>query len=51
MVREEQNAFLNKEYAEAIRYMDNANEVLAKSRRDGRHYVDRKYVRMACGTG
>jgi len=50
MVKEERSVFLNREYAEAVRYMDNAKEVLARARRDGSHYVDRKYVRMACGT-
>ena len=37
-------------YAEAIRYMNNAKEVLQKARKDGKYYADKKYVRMACGT-
>jgi len=41
--------FLSKEYAEAIRYMDNAKETLQKAGRDGPHYTDRKYVKTACG--
>jgi hypothetical protein len=49
MTREEQNIFLSKEYAEAIRYMDNAKETLQKAGRDGPHYVDRKYIKTACG--
>jgi len=50
MMKEEQNVFLNREYAEAVRYMDNANEILQKSGKDAGHYVDAKYVRTACGT-
>jgi hypothetical protein len=50
MTVQEQNVILAKEYSEAIRYMDNAKETLKKARRDGSHYVDRKYVRTACGT-
>jgi len=50
MTREEQNAFLSKEYAEAVRYMDNAKETLRKAGRDGPHYIDRKYIQTACGT-
>jgi hypothetical protein len=50
MTREEQNAFLSKEYAEAIRYMDNAKETLKKAGRNGLNYADKKYVRTACGT-
>jgi hypothetical protein len=52
MTIEEQNTFLAEEYAEAIRYMDNAKECLQKSKRDDAYhvYLDKKYVRMACGT-
>ncbi|MCL1946320.1 MAG: DUF5618 family protein [Chitinivibrionia bacterium] len=50
MTREEQNVFLNEEYTEAIRYMDNAKETLERTRKDGNHYIDKKYVRTACGT-
>jgi hypothetical protein len=50
MTPEEQNAFLSKEYAESIRYMDNAKDTLRKAGRDGPHYTDRKYIRTACGT-
>ena len=50
MTREEQNVFLSKEYAEAIRYMDNAKETLRKAGRDGPLYIDTKYVKTACGT-
>jgi hypothetical protein len=50
MTIEEQNAIMAKEYAEAMRYMDNAKGILAKSKRDGNYYADKKYVRAACGT-
>jgi len=50
MIREEQNKFLSKEYAEAIRYMDNAKEALRKAGKDGPNYIDPKYVKTACGT-
>jgi len=46
----EQQILLKKEYAEAVRYMDNAKETLQKAKRDGSHYTDKKYVRTACGT-
>ena len=50
MTREEQNAFLSKEYAEAMRYMDNAEETLRRAgKRDDGLYKDEKYVRSACG--
>jgi len=50
MTIEEQKAVLTKGYTEANRYMDNANDVLAKSKKDGSYYAAPKYVRMACGT-
>lgn len=51
MVREDQNAFLSREYTEAIRYMDNARETLQKAKKDDDgYYADKKYVRAACGT-
>jgi uncharacterized protein (UPF0332 family) len=50
MTVQEQAAFLEKEYAEACRYMDNAKKTLSKARKDERHYLDKKYVRTACGT-
>jgi len=37
MTIDEQNLYLSKEYAEAIRYMDNAKEVLKRAeKQDGR---------------
>jgi glucosamine 6-phosphate synthetase-like amidotransferase/phosphosugar isomerase protein len=37
-------------FAEAMRYMDNAKELLKKSRKDDFYYEDKKYVRISCGT-
>jgi hypothetical protein len=46
----EQNAFLSKQYAEAVRYMDNAKDTLRKTeKQDDGQYKDEKYVRSACG--
>jgi len=51
MTIDEQNLYLSKEYAEAIRYMDNAKETLKRAeKRDDGYYRDEKYVRTACGT-
>ena len=49
---EEQNVFLKNRYAEAIRYMDNANATLktAGKEKDNKYYKDDKYVKTACGT-
>jgi len=50
MTPDEQNAFLSKEYAEAIRYMNNAKETLKRAgKQDDGYYRDEKYVRSACG--
>jgi hypothetical protein len=50
MTIEEQNVFLSREYAEAVRYMDNAKEALRKAKKeDDGYYNDSKYVRTACG--
>ena len=37
-------------YKEAIRYIDNAHATLKLAGRDGRFYIDKKYVHTACGT-
>lgn len=38
-------------YREAVRYMENAIDILkTKARKKDRYYEDEKYVRMACGT-
>jgi hypothetical protein len=51
MTQEEQNVFLSRKYAEAIRYMDSAKDVLQKARKeDDGLYRNRKYVRIASGT-
>jgi hypothetical protein len=47
---EEQQELKQKNYAEAIRYMDNAKETLRKAKKEDNFYSDRKYVRTACGT-
>jgi len=50
MTNDEQNLFMSTEYAEAIRYMDNAKETLKRAeKRDDGLYKDEKYVRSACG--
>jgi len=50
MTPEEQDRYLSKEYAEAVRYMDNAEEILKRAeKRDDGLYKDEKYVRSACG--
>jgi hypothetical protein len=47
---EEQQELKQRSYTEAVRYMDNAKEVLQKAKKEDKHYKDAKYVRMACGT-
>ena len=37
-------------YAEAMRYIDNAREILKKSPKEGGLYTDEKYVQRAAGT-
>jgi len=49
MTPDEQRTFLSKQHTEAMRYMSNAEETLQKAGRDGRHYIDMKYVQTACG--
>jgi len=50
MTPKEQNAFLSKWHAEAIRYMNNAKETLKKAgKEDDGWYKDEKYVKSACG--
>ncbi|MDD5571309.1 MAG: DUF5618 family protein [Bacteroidales bacterium] len=46
----EQQEVRDKYYSEAVRYMNNAKEVLKKAGKDGAYYKDKKYVKMACGT-
>ena len=50
MTLQDQQHIKQKNYAEAMRYIANAKDVLQKAGfKDGR-YDDSKYVRMACGT-
>lgn len=41
---------ISSEYKEAQRYMDNAKESLKKAGKVNGYYLDKKYVRTACGT-
>jgi uncharacterized protein (UPF0332 family) len=47
---EEQEIVRQEAHAEAMRYVQNAKEVLQKAGKEGSYYHDCKYVRMACGT-
>ncbi len=50
MTTQEQEHIKQKGYAEAMRYMANAKDYLKLAGQKGRYYLDRKYVRTACGT-
>jgi hypothetical protein len=45
----EQNKIKAEYYKEAIRYMDNAKEMLKKANKEDEFYKDSKYVKTACG--
>ena len=45
---QEQTETKTKYYTEAIRYMDNAKEVLEKAGKEYNYYIDDKYVKAAC---
>jgi len=47
---QEQEQTKEKYYNEAMRYMDNAKEYLKKAKKEGNYYIDKKYVKTACGT-
>ncbi|GHV63439.1 hypothetical protein FACS1894195_5640 [Bacteroidia bacterium] len=49
-VKEQQEQSKLQPYAEASRYMRNAEEILQKTRKEDNFYLDRKYVRVTCGT-
>ncbi|GHV67411.1 hypothetical protein FACS1894199_12840 [Bacteroidia bacterium] len=49
-VREQQEQSKMEPYAEASRYMNNAENTLRKTRKEDNFYLDRKYVQVACGT-
>jgi hypothetical protein len=46
---QEQLELKEKNYSEAICYMDNAKEMLKKAGKDDNFYNDKKYVSSACG--
>jgi uncharacterized protein (UPF0332 family) len=46
----EQEKIRQKYYNEAMRYMENAKETLKKAGKEDRFYIDKKYVKTACGT-
>jgi uncharacterized protein (UPF0332 family) len=50
MSHEEREEIREKNYVEALRYMNNAKQTLRKAGKEDNSYSDRKYVRTACGT-
>ena len=50
MSQQEQEQVKKEYYGEAIRYMDNAKEYLKNAKKEGGFYLDKKYVKKACGT-
>jgi uncharacterized protein (UPF0332 family) len=50
MSTEEQEIVKQEAHAEAMRYVQNARDVLQKASKEDNFYYDSKYVRMACGT-
>jgi len=49
-VLKQQEEIKQRAYAEAMRYMENAKELLQKSSKEDGYYEDKKYVRISCGT-
>jgi len=47
---QEQEQTKEKYYSEAVRYMDNAKEYLKNAQKEDNYYLDKKYVKTACGT-
>lgn len=45
----EQQEIKQKYHAEAMRYMENAEETLKKARKEGKYYQDEKCVKTASG--
>lgn len=37
-------------YQEAMRYVENAEDILKSAGKDGKYYIDEKYVKIACST-
>jgi hypothetical protein len=48
-IKEQQEQSKLEPYAEALRYMSNAEEILQKTRKEDNFYLDKKYVSIACG--
>ncbi|GHT72829.1 hypothetical protein FACS189456_2410 [Bacteroidia bacterium] len=48
-LKEQQEQSKLEPYAEALRYMNNAEEILQKTRKEDNLYLDKKYVSIACG--
>ena len=46
---QDQQHIMQKEYAEAMRYIANAKDYLKTAGKGESHYKDKKYVRTACG--
>ena len=46
----EQEKIKNEYYSMAVREMDNAKGTLKKAGKEDRFYLDKKYVKTACGT-
>jgi len=46
----EQTSIKTKYHTEALRYMDNAKDILQKAGKEYNYYIDDKYVKIACGT-
>ena len=50
MTVQEQEQTKEKYYSEALRYMENAKEYLKNAQKEDDFYLDKKYVKTACGT-
>ena len=50
MTIQEQEQTKEKYYSEALRYMDNAKGYLKNAQKEDDFYLDKKYVKTACGT-
>ena len=46
----EQEDLKQQYYSEAMRYMDNARDYLKNAKKENDFYLDKKYVKTACGT-
>jgi hypothetical protein len=50
MTLQEQHDIKEKYYSEAMRYIDNAKDYLKNAKKEDGFYLDKKYVKTACGT-